>query len=315
MADGARNTYPEDDYHYSRTFFDPETDLIVLDREQAMEGGDRPQGSPYDYTEEIIFAVNAALAARRPLLVAGPAGTGKTSLAANIAAQQGWLYFSKVITGTTQWRDLLWTFDAVRRLSDATMHVAPPRSQDPDPLPAHRYMTRGAMWEAFEAGQQGKRAVVLIDEIDKADPEVPNGLLEVLASGRFTFEETGEPITAGDGPPPMVVITTNDEREISRPFRRRCVTLTLEAPDAGRLVDIARSWGLADANDGLARTLANEVEQLSSGGDGSQHSPNAAEYLDALRTCIKLGITIPGAEWEAVKKAILLKVLRPGDDG
>jgi MoxR-like ATPase len=313
MADGTKNTYPEVDYHYSRTFFDPATDLIVLDQEKAMEGGDRPQASPYDYTEEIIFAVNAAIAARRPLLVAGPAGTGKTSLAANIAAQKDWLYFSKVITGTTQWRDLLWSFDAVRRLSDATLHAATPQSPDPDPLAAHHYLTQGAMWEAFDASRRGKGAVVLIDEIDKADPEVPNGLLEVLANGRFTFEETGEPITAGDGAPPMVVITTNDERELSRPFRRRCVTLTLEAPDADRLVDIARSWGLADANDGLARTLANEVEQLSSGADGSQHSPNAAEYLDALRTCIKLGITIPGDEWDAVKRAILLKVLRPGD--
>jgi MoxR-like ATPase len=169
------------------------------------------------------------------------------------------------------------------------------------------------MWEAFAASQRGEGAVVLIDEIDKADPEVPNGLLEVLANRAFKFEETGEDITAGEDAPPMVVITTNDERELSRPFRRRCVTLTLEEPDADRLVEIAQSWGLAATSDGLARTLAEEVEQLASGSESSTHSPNAAEYLDALRTCIELKITIPGDEWDAVKRATLLKVLRPDD--
>ena len=309
----AGRTYPDAMYRYSRKYFNPIVDLVVLDREQAIAGGDRPREGPYDYDEEIILAVNAALAAGRPLLVAGSAGTGKTALAANIAAQLGWSYGATVITAGTEGRDLLWRFDAVRRLRDAHLAreslVGVPED-GPGGLAARNYVERGVIWEAFEASRDGQGAVVLIDELDKADPDVPNSLLEVLGNGRFTVTDTGESVLSDPATPPLVVITTNDERELSRPFRRRCVALTLRPPDATRLVEIARRWGLTTGADGLlARRLADEVERLGASGAGLAHTPNVAEYLDALRVCLKLGIGVDGPEWAAVKRATLLKDL------
>lgn len=319
MTGDAAPRYPAAKYHYARRFFNPVRNLIVLKREQAIAGGDRPLESPYHYDEEIILAVNAALAAGRPLLVAGRAGTGKTALAANIATQLNWSYYAKVITGATEGRDLLWRFDAVRRLRDAHLIREAPaaatfNTEQPDALAANQYVERGVLWEAFEASRRGQGAVVLIDELDKADPEVPNSLLEVLGNGRFTVEETGEPVVVDPRTPPLVVITTNDERELSRPFRRRCVTLKLEPPDADRLVEIAERWGLTGGEDGdLARKLANEVEKLGeSDARRGLRTPNVAEYLDALRVCLKLGVTMDSPEWEAVKRATLLKDLDVG---
>jgi MoxR-like ATPase len=322
MMNDATARYPAASYSYARTYFDPVPDLVVLDREEAIAGGDRPRESPYHYDEEIILAVNAALAAGRPLLVAGPAGTGKTALAANIAAQLGWSYFAKVITGASEGRDLLWRFDVVRRLRDAHLFRAAAEATSgdsgaEDALSADHYVERGVLWEAFAASQSGQGAVVLIDEIDKADPEVPNSLLEVLGNGRFTVEDTGEPVVLDPAARPLVVITTNDERELSRPFRRRCVTLVLEPPDVDRLMLIAATWGLADGADGdLARFVANEIARMTrmsgDAADGRSRTPNAAEFLDAVRVCAKLGIGTDGPEWQAVKRATLMKDLDVG---
>jgi MoxR-like ATPase len=309
--------YPAAKYRYTRDF-DPLVGLLTPNREQAMVGGDHPEDSPYHYDEEIILAVNAALAANRPLLIAGPPGTGKSALAANIAQQQGWDYEAKVITGRTEGRDLLWRFDAVRRLRDAQVAGSSRRLLEPGAEPTRdvledeeRYIEPGVLWKAFAKSHEGKRVVVLIDEIDKADPDVPNSLLEVLGNGRFTVDETGTAVSVNPAAPPFIVITTNDERELSRPFRRRCVTLTLPPPTADRLEEIARRWSLADGTDGeLARALAKEIEQLGTA-DGSQRqaTPNVAEYLDALRACLTLHVELGSEEWRALRRVVLLKDL------
>ena len=330
-------TYPEQAYHYTREYFNPVKGLRAPPREQALIGGDRPEKSPYLYDEEIILAVNTAMAANRPLLLAGPAGTGKSALAAGIAAdKEGWKFVSMVVTARTEGKDLQWRFDTVRRLRDAhviaavTKPGAPTKELGKDVLtlsapdaPAkqladdvlkdkRRYIQRGVLWEAFDYSHKGIHAVVLIDEIDKADSDVPNSLLEVIGNGRFTVDETGETITVETRTPPLIVITTNDERELSRPFRRRCVTLTLKPPDAARLVEVARSWNLASGADAeLAEALAVEVEQLGRTSNANGFTANVAEYLDALRACVNLEIKLGGPEWEAVKRATLLKVLDP----
>jgi MoxR-like ATPase len=156
-----------------------------------------------------------------------PAGTGKSALAAGIAAQKGWKLVAKVVTARTEGRDLLWRFDTVRRLRDAHIAAAAGRQgasttgddEAHDLEDRKRYIDQGVLWTAFERSQEREGTVVLVDEIDKADPDVPNSLLEVLGNGRFTVDETGETIAVNDAAPPLVVITTNDERELSRPFR------------------------------------------------------------------------------------------------
>jgi MoxR-like ATPase len=304
--------YPAVRYRYKRTYFDPKR-TPPPSREVALRGGDRPQGSPYAYDEDMILAINVALAANRPLLIAGPPGTGKSALAEDIAKQLGNLDFDrKVITGRTEGRDLLWRFDTVRRLRDAHLAAAhPEESTSGDQLAAGNYLQRGVLWNAFLASTQRKRVVVLIDEIDKADPEVPNSLLEVLGNGQFHVDETDETVEVNDEFAPIIVITTNDERELSRPFRRRCVSLTLRAPSKDRLIEIAEVWGLASDDDRqTVERLAEKIEQLAgTSGTSGELTPNAAEYLDALRACLKLGVAVDSPEWQALEEVTLRKPL------
>jgi MoxR-like ATPase len=291
-------------YRYHRKFFAPSGSGAV-GKAIGMKGGDHPieaMQRPYVHTDDIILAVNIAMAAKRPLLVAGSPGSGKSSLAANIARHgKGWSYTQKVITARTEARDLLWRFDAVARLRDA--HVP----GDMKPLP--EYVHKGVLWEAFEASARGERMVVLIDEIDKADPDLPNSLLETLGTGSFPVDDLpGKVVTASRETPPFIVITTNNERDLSRPFVRRCVTLTLPPPDAKRLLEIAASWGLTtDDRRGVAPALATEIEALAASSREFDATPSAAEYLDAVRTCLALKIGPGDAEWDAVRRATLTK--------
>jgi MoxR-like ATPase len=262
----------------------------------ANTPADLRDGSVYVYTDEIVLMINVALATGRPLLVSGRPGSGKSSLARNIARQSGWHYFEEVITPRTQARELLWRFDAVRRLRDAQINQL---------RPTEEYLERGVLWKAFAAG--GKRSVVLLDEMDKADPDVPNSLLVALGSLEFEVEETGEQVHARREEPPLVVITTNNERELPKPFLRRCVLLSLAPPDVTRLLEIAGAHGIRGEDD-LAERLARRVIELADGGaDAGRSEPSAAEYLDALRACRHFNVTLGSGEWQAIEQATLVK--------
>ena len=192
------------DYQYVKRHFSPDH---VFRPEPADDPGDSRRAPVYVYTEEIILAVNVALATRRPLLVRGPSGSGKSSLARNIAQFKGWRYYDKVITSRTQARDLLWDIDLVRRLHDARF------ADQTLPEGLGPYVIPGVFWWAFDresAGRHGtdpqhesddERAVVLLDEIDKADPDVPNNLLVPLGSLEFIVDETGELVNAKEQQP------------------------------------------------------------------------------------------------------------------
>ncbi|MEU6354562.1 MoxR family ATPase [Streptomyces sp. NPDC047072] len=309
---------------------------------------DRGDGSRYLMPDEGRLAVQVALATGRPLLLRGSPGCGKSSLAAHIAELRGWRYYEHVVTYRTQATDLLWTFDTVRRLADAQA-----RNGD-GPLDDHAYVRPGPLWWAYardsalwrgradaeradvepcpepmsetNAGRDRDRAVVLIDEIDKADPDVPNGLLVPLGAADFTVAETGSPVqlerptTAGPtAPRHLVVITTNDERELPQAFLRRCVVVSLPSPDKDRLVEIAREHLKGrEAPEGwerLAEAVAAEVGKARAQArrDGVRE-PSTAEYLDALYACLSLGITVSGdPRWERLRDLVLLKNQQPGE--
>lgn len=267
------------------------------------------------FDEESILAVNAALAARRPLLVRGEPGSGKSQLARAAAQALGRLFVSKVVDVHTEARDLLWGFDAVARLAEAQLAGAA-RSQDEaaaarQRLAESRFIAPGPLWWAFDAKtaraqaevagapllegpdrwKDGDGAVLLVDEIDKADAAVPNGLLEALGDGAFPVQ--GHPSVLMTGVPPLVVVTTNEERALPDAFLRRCLVRHLALPKGEKeLIDFLVKRGkahfaacadsvLLETAKLLAKDRANMVER-------SLSPPGQAEYLDLLRAVTEL---------------------------
>lgn len=164
----------------------------------------------YIATEDLKMAVNAAIALQRPLLIKGEPGTGKTMLAEQVASSLGMELYQWHVKSTTKAQQGLYEYDAVSRLRDSQLGDG--RVQD-----IGNYIVKGKMWEAFDSD---KRVVLLIDEIDKADIEFPNDLLLELDKMEFFVYETQEVVKAKHRP--IVIITSNNEKELPDAFLRRC---------------------------------------------------------------------------------------------
>jgi MoxR-like ATPase len=183
----------------------------------------------YVATEDLTVAVNAAIVLERPLLVKGEPGTGKTVLAEEIARAVGAPLLTWHIKSTTKAQQGLYEYDAVSRLRDS--QLGDPRVSD-----IRNYIKRGKLWDAFAADA---RPVLLIDEIDKADIEFPNDLLLEVDRMEFHVYETGELVKARQRP--IVVITSNNEKELPDAFLRRCFFHYIKFPDAetmARIVEV-----------------------------------------------------------------------------
>ncbi|MEQ6887724.1 MoxR family ATPase [Halomonas sp. CS7] len=175
--------------------------------------------STYVATEALKQAVNAAVTLERPLLIKGEPGTGKTLLAEELAASLGTRLITWHIKSSTKAAQGLYEYDAVSRLRDSQLGVEGVED-------VGNYIRPGKLWEAFTADQ---RVVLLIDEVDKADIEFPNDLLQELDRMAFHVYETGETITATHRP--IIVITSNNEKELPDAFLRRCFFHYIEFPD------------------------------------------------------------------------------------
>jgi MoxR-like ATPase len=173
----------------------------------------------YIVTDELALAVDAAMTLERPLLIKGEPGTGKTLLAEEVAASQSMPLITWHIKSTTKAQQGLYEYDAVSRLRDSQLGDA--RVND-----ISNYIKKGKLWEAFTAPE---RCVLLIDEIDKADIEFPNDLLQELDRMEFFVYETGATIKAENRP--LVVITSNNEKELPDAFLRRCFFHYINFPD------------------------------------------------------------------------------------
>jgi MoxR-like ATPase len=305
-----------------RPLFDPDVDAAhqPFDPGRAYRLGDRSTAAslPYVYEPQITLAVNVALTAGRPLLVRGHPGTGKSSLARSLAERLGWRFYAMTVSSRTSARDLMWSFDTVARLADA--QALPQGSELP---PREGYLVPGVLWWGFDpvsaawrglapgspaaanqrfavatnptfVNPQASRAVVLIDEIDKADPDVPNDLLVPLGSYEFRVED-GPRVVAEQ--PPLVVITTNEERELPRAFLRRCVILALAAPETPRLRQIAAAH-FADLDPGLLDAVLVAYQRIRAERiDANEPPPSVAEFLDALASCRGLTIAPSDPDW------------------
>jgi MoxR-like ATPase len=223
----------------------------------------------YIATDDLKIAVNAAIVLERPLLIKGEPGTGKTLLAEEIAGAIGAPLISWHVKSTSKAQQGLYEYDAVSRLRDS--QLGDPRVSD-----IRNYIKPGKLWDAFT---HPERPVLLIDEIDKADIEFPNDLLLELDRMEFYVYETGEVVRATQRP--IVVITSNNEKELPDAFLRRCFFHYIRFPDA----DTMRA--IVDAHyPGIKKRLVEEALRIFFDlreAPGLKKKPSTSELLDWLR--------------------------------
>ena len=226
----------------------------------------------YVATEDLTVAVNAAIRLERPLLVKGEPGTGKTVLAEEIAAALGAPLITWHIKSTTKAQQGLYEYDAVSRLRDSQLG-------DPRVSEIGNYIKRGKLWEAFAAPV---RPVLLIDEIDKADIEFPNDLLLELDRMEFHVYETAETIKAAQRP--VMIITSNNEKELPDAFLRRCFFHYIRFPDAETMQAIVEVHfpGIKKRLMEEALRLFFEVREV----PGIKTKPSTSELLDWLKLLV-----------------------------
>ena len=223
----------------------------------------------YVSTDDLTMAVNAAVTLERPLLVKGEPGTGKTELARQVSAALGLPMIEWHIKSTTKAQQGLYEYDAVSRLRDSQLGDA--RVHD-----VANYIKKGKLWQAFAA--DGK-VVLLIDEIDKADIEFPNDLLQELDRMEFHVYETGETIKAIHRP--IVIITSNNEKELPDAFLRRCFFHYIRFPDIDTMRKIVAVHH-PDIKEALLTTALTQFYEVRETA-GLKKKPSTSEVLDWLK--------------------------------
>jgi MoxR-like ATPase len=231
----------------------------------------------YVATDDLKVAVNAAITLSRPLLVKGEPGTGKTALALEVADAIGVPIIEWHIKSTTKAHQGLYEYDAVSRLRDS--QLGDERVHD-----IRNYIKRGKLWDAF---QRDVRPVLLIDEIDKADIEFPNDLLQELDRMEFFVYETGETIKAVNRP--IVIITSNNEKELPDAFLRRCFFHYIKFPDTETMQAIVDVHfpGLKGRLVSEAMRIFYEIREV----PGVKKKPSTSELLDWIKLLLNEDIS------------------------
>jgi MoxR-like ATPase len=288
--------------------------------------------SVHVFDERVANAVCAAWAAERPLLVRGDPGTGKSQLARAVAHACEWQFISEVITAQTDIQDLWYRFDAVSRLGQAQVLSAIGKDHTQEQIDAElhpkHYLSPGALWWAFDwntakdyyassryqqyhpnpegQAETPKGVVLLLDEIDKADADLPNSLLETLDNARFRIPWLNQSIGYQENNlacvRPLVIITTNEERQLPAAFVRRCLVLNLELPDnETKLVNYLVERGKQHffnqdeqplfADDILIEAASQLCQDRLKADELGVKPPGQAEYLDILRILSRIANT------------------------
>lgn len=328
------------------------------------------------FNQADCYALWAAYSAGRPLLVRGKAGTGKTQMARAIAAQLGWAFVSEVVRGSTELCDLHWHFDAIGRLGEAQARAMPgadnketkdTNNTSKDKLDPVNFLAPGAFWWAFnwQSAQdqygnctthlrpepekpdathpkakawnpQTGGVVLLLDEIDKAEPDLPNGLLETLGQYEFTVPYIDRPNQQAEKINPikadpsrlLVIITTNEERELPKAFVRRCFVHTLKIEESTERVypdkpenklEKRHDWLMERGRLHFGDKIAGPVYQLAakllwddrSASPNNQYLPGLAEYIDLLNAVQSLDHEQQQQRLQAIANFALNKDLEP----
>ncbi len=233
--------------------------------------------SNYVATEELKMAVNAALTLERPLLIKGEPGTGKTQLALEVAKSLDAPLIEWHIKSTTKAHQGLYEYDAVSRLRDS--QLGDERVHD-----ISNYIVKGKIWEAFNSD---KRAILLIDEIDKADIEFPNDLLQELDRMEFFVYETQELVKAKHRP--LIIITSNNEKELPDAFLRRCFFHYIRFPEVETMQEIVEVHYPNLKQDLLAEALGLFFQVREA--NGLKKKPSTSELLDWIKLLISEDLT------------------------
>ena len=256
------------------------------------------QGSEnYVATPDLMLAVNAAATLKRPLLVKGEPGTGKTMLAEEVAAALGMPLMQWHIKSTTKAQQGLYEYDAVSRLRDSQLAGVAGSDSGERVKHIENYIVRGVLWQAFTAEQP---VVLLIDEIDKADIEFPNDLLREIDRMEFYVYETRELVKARHRP--LVFITSNNEKELPDAFLRRCFFHYIKFPDADTMQQIVRVHfpNLKKELLGVALKSFYDVRNL----PGLKKKPSTSELLDWLKLLVAEDIPLEALQSKDDKVAV-----------
>ena len=222
----------------------------------------------YISTNDLTIAVNASIALEKPLLVKGEPGTGKTELARQIASSLKLKIIEWSIKSTTKAQQGLYEYDAVSRLRDSQLGE--------EIKDVSKYIKKGKIWESFETT---KKSVLLIDEIDKADIEFPNDLLQELDKMEFYIYETGEVVKANHRP--IIIITSNNEKELPEAFLRRCFFHYIQFPEIDTLRKIVEVH-FPDIKKSLLETALKKFFQIREV-PGLKKKPSTSEALDWIK--------------------------------
>lgn len=327
-------------------YFDLDSPDVIARRAAAAATGH----VLYQYAGDIPLAIRVAQATQRPLLLLGESGCGKSTLARDVAVSLGHSYVEEVVTSRTSARELLWRFDHVRRLGDAQIEANKDKVGN-----LRHYVEPGSIWWAIDPASARRRgepadrvatapavedavdpflvhrdstsgSVLLLDEIDKADPDVPNDLLVALGEYRFEIPDPPTKVRRRENREMLVFLTSNGERDLPTAFVRRCIPLRLERPDPVLLKKIVsahcpvQAGAAADAAGAAARLDALidavlELLETPPGFAAGLRAPGTAEVIDAVRACLAenvMGPVLPGTEikdprWHAMARLTLWK--------
>ncbi len=294
------------------------------------------------FDEESKWAIRSAIAAKRPLLLRGEPGIGKSQLARAAAKELGVPFLPHVMNERSERDELLYTYDAVARLAVAQMGAAALQKGETlrEKLAETNFICPGVLWWAYEWKEADRQAkcfrdhcrvcpihegpkdwsptanklcgpVVLIDEIDKADPSVPNGLLESLGNEGFSTPQLERAVRLTEGAmPPLVIITTNEERELPAAFLRRCLVLQMAFPNEGDFEAVAKflitdrarvQWQETQISDAICREIITDLlKDRENARSQGLPVPGAAEFLDIVRILVEFASGNEAEQHEAL---------------